>query len=53
MLYGMEDYGLDHLTVVDGDLADVYDPAKKAVAVVVPTDDYGKGAPGHDQPQGG
>lgn len=45
MLYGMEDYGLDHLTVVDGDLADVYDPAKKAVAVVVPTDDYGKSLP--------
>lgn len=45
MLYGMEDYGLDHLTVVDGDLADVYDPAKKAVAVVVPTDDYGKALP--------
>lgn len=45
MFYGMEDYGLDHLTVVDGDLADVYDPAKKAVAVVVPTDDYGKALP--------
>ena len=45
MLYGMEDYGLDHLTVVDGDLADVYDPAKKAGAVVVPTDDYGKALP--------
>ena len=45
MLYGMEDYGLDHLTAVDGDLADVYDPAKKAVAVVVPTDDYGKSLP--------
>lgn len=45
MLYGMEDYGLDHLTVVDGDLADVYDPAKKAVAVAVPTDDYGKALP--------
>ncbi len=45
MLYGMEDYGLDHLTLVDGDLADVYDPAKKAVAVVVPTDDYGKALP--------
>lgn len=45
MLYGMEDYGLDHLTVVDGDLADVYDPAKKTVAVAVPTDDYGKALP--------
>lgn len=45
MLYGMEDYALDHLTLVDGDLADVYDPAKKAVAVVVPTDDYGKALP--------
>lgn len=45
MLYGMEDYGLDHLTVVDGDLADAYDPAKKAVAVAVPTDDYGKALP--------
>lgn len=45
MLYGMEDYGLDHLTLVDGDLADVYDPTKKAVAVAVPTDDYGKAIP--------
>lgn len=45
MLYGMEDYGLDHLTLVDGDLADIYDPTKKAVAVAVPTDDYGKAIP--------
>lgn len=45
MLYGMEDYGLDHLTLVDGDLADVYDPTKKAVAVAVPTDNYGKAIP--------
>lgn len=45
MLYGMEDYGLDHLTLVDGDLADVYDLTKKAVAVAVPTDDYGKAIP--------
>lgn len=45
MLYGMEDYGLDHLKLVDGDLADVYDPTKKAVAVAVPTDDYGKAIP--------
>lgn len=45
MLYGMEDYGLDHLTLVDGDLADVYDPTKKAVTVAVPTDDYGKAIP--------
>ena len=39
--YGMEGFGLDHLRVVEGDLADVYDPTKKTVAVVVAEDDYG------------
>lgn len=41
MLYGMEKYELDHLNVVEGDLSDVYDLDKKAVAVVAADDDYG------------
>lgn len=41
-VYGMEDYPLSQLNVIDGDLADVYDPAKNAVAAVYMTDDYEK-----------
>lgn len=41
MLYGLEDYGLNKLTVIDGDLAPLHDPSQKAIAVVLPTDDYG------------
>lgn len=41
MLYGMEKYELDHLNVVEGDLSDVYDSDKKAVALVADGDDYG------------
>lgn len=41
MLYGMEKYELDHLNVVEGDLSDVYDLDKKAIAVVADGDDYG------------
>ncbi len=39
-LYGMEDYALDQLQVIDGDLADVYDPAQRAIAAVYLTDNY-------------
>lgn len=39
-LYGMEDYPLSQLQVIDGDLADVYDPDKHAIAVVYIVDDY-------------
>lgn len=39
-LYGMEDFALDHLTVVDGDLSPLYDPAQNAIAAVYYTNDY-------------
>lgn len=40
-LYGMEDFPLDQLDVVDGDLSALYDPARNAIAAVYRTDDYG------------
>lgn len=39
-LYGMEDFALDQLTVLDGDLAPLKDPEQKAIAAVYFTDDY-------------
>lgn len=39
-LYGMEDYPLSQLNVVEGDLTDVYDPDKHAIAAVYGVDDY-------------
>ena len=44
-LYGMEDYPLSRLNVVEGDLSDVYDPDKRAIAAVYGVDDYGKVMP--------
>lgn len=41
-LYGMEDYPLSQLNVTDGDLADLYDPNKRAIAAVYLADDYDK-----------
>lgn len=41
-LYGMEGYPLSQLNVIEGDLADVYDPDKHAVAAVYGVDDYGE-----------
>lgn len=41
-LYGMEDYPLSQLNVIEGDLADVYDPDKHAIAAVYGVDDYGQ-----------
>ncbi|HQQ89690.1 MAG TPA: FtsX-like permease family protein, partial [Oscillospiraceae bacterium] len=41
-LYGMEDYPLGKLTVLDGSLDALSDPAEHAVAAVLRTDDYGK-----------
>lgn len=41
-LYGMEDYPLSQLNVVDGDLSDLYDPDKRAIAAVYLADDYDK-----------
>lgn len=40
-IYGMEDYPLSQLQVIDGDLADVYDTDKHAIAAVYTVDDYG------------
>lgn len=41
-LYGMEDYALSRVKVIDGDIAPLYDPAQNAVAVAAFTDDYGE-----------
>ncbi len=41
-LYGMEDYPLDKLAVLDGSLDALRDPAQNAIAAVLDTDDYGK-----------
>ena len=41
-LYGMEDYPLEKLTVLDGSLDALSDPAQNAIAAVLETDDYGK-----------
>lgn len=40
LLYGMEPYPLDHLTVVEGDLSALYDSSQNAIAAVYQTDDY-------------
>lgn len=40
-LYGMEDFPLSRLTVLDGDLSALSDPSKNAIAAVYTTDDYG------------
>lgn len=41
-LYGMEDYPLRKLTVLDGSLDPLKDPSQNAIAAVLLTDDYGK-----------
>lgn len=41
-LFGMEPFALDQLTVLDGDLSQVYEPGSRAIAAVYGTDDYGK-----------
>lgn len=40
-LYGMEDFCLDQLHVIDGDLSALKEPGSKVVAAVVNEDDYG------------
>lgn len=45
-LYGMEDFPLSLLNVIDGDLAPLSDPSQNAVAAVYMTDDYGQTARG-------
>lgn len=44
-LYGMDDYCLDHLNVIEGDLSDVYESGSRAIAAVVSEDDYGNTDP--------
>ena len=44
-LYGMEDFPLSRLNVVNGDLAPLYDPAQNAIAAVYEEDDYGEVRP--------
>lgn len=41
-LYGMDDYPLSQMQVIDGDLADLFDPDKRAIAAVYRGDDYEK-----------
>ncbi|MDO4281514.1 MAG: ABC transporter permease [Peptococcaceae bacterium] len=41
MLYGMSDYALNHLTLLDGDLAPLYDADSHAIAAVYAENDYG------------
>jgi len=41
LLYGMEDFPLSKLKVVEGDLEPLKDPAQNAIAAVCYTDDYG------------
>src|SRR5699024_487346 len=40
-LYGMEEFPLSRITVLDGDLSALSDPNANAVAAVYTTDDYG------------
>ena len=40
-LYGMEEFPLSRITVLDGDLSALSDPTANAVAAVYTTDDYG------------
>ena len=41
-LYGMEQFALDHLTVLDGDLSKLSQPGGRYVAAVYSEDDYGR-----------
>ncbi len=42
LLYGMEDFPLSKLNVVEGDLAPLRDPTRNAIAATVAVDDYGQ-----------
>ncbi len=46
LLYGMEDFPLSKLTVVEGDLEPLKDPEQNAIAAVGWVDDYGEPIPG-------
>ncbi len=45
LLYGMEDFPLGKLKVIEGDLEALKDPAKNAIAAVAEVDDYGSVLP--------
>lgn len=45
-VYGMEDYVLEKLELLEGDLAPLTDPERNAIAAVYRTDDYGEIIPG-------
>ncbi|WP_300273289.1 ABC transporter permease [uncultured Oscillibacter sp.] len=40
-LSGMSPFALDHLTVLEGDLSDLYEPGSRKIAAVYADDDYG------------
>lgn len=40
-LLGMDSFGLNHVTVLDGDLSKLYEPGTNAIAAVYCEDDYG------------
>jgi len=46
LLYGMEDFPLSKLKVIEGDLEPLKDPAQNAIAAVGYVDDYGNLRPG-------
>lgn len=45
IVYGMEDFPLSKLKVIEGDLEPLKDPAQNAIAAVVRVDDYGNPLP--------
>ena len=40
-LYGMEDYALDKLNVLEGDISKLHEPGGRYIAAVYFNDDYG------------
>lgn len=53
LVEGMDEALLDKLTVLDGDLGDLHNPEKNAIAVAVSTDDYGNADSADAYPQVG
>ncbi len=52
-LYGMEDFPLSKLEVLEGDLSALADPTANAVAAVYMSDDYGDAQEGLELGEGG
>ncbi len=44
-LYGMEDFALDQLKLLEGDLSDLHEPDSRSIAAVYLEDDYGNPRP--------